>query len=125
MNGFNVMVGVSYTAPYDSTCVPACAAKFPVDTDNIWKQILADPNVDIFSPQFYLGGSKALIIQTSGSSIDFKTWEDTVRDGAQIIPSLKVHGDSLAAQVQQMNDFCAGGHPRFCESGGYILWSSN
>ncbi|MGD9620097.1 MAG: Ig-like domain-containing protein [Mycolicibacterium sp.] len=117
--GLKVFVSTSYTAPYGANSVSI------EQTDELWKRILASKNVDFFGPQFYHDGWDAAIVPTSGSSIDFSTWTDTISGDAKIITILKAwSAEALANQINAMNTACSSIGQEFCAT-GYLLWGSS
>lgn len=126
--GLKVIVSTSYTAPYQ----PYDDNKVPEGpgialTDEVWRRILADPNVDYFAPQFYAqDGTTADIEKTSGSTVDFADWTTLISGGGEgkIMPALKAwSAGDLATEVGQMAAACSSIGQAFC-SVGYLLWAS-
>ena len=126
--GFKVAVGTSYTAPYDCTG-QGCGSypvKWPTETDAIWKSILGNEDVDVFTPQWYSDGSFANIEPSTGSSITIQTWQDTVPAGTPIISSLKVHGGEqvMKSQIDAVQTQLCNVYPKFsCDA--FWFWFGN
>ena len=135
--GLKVMVGTSYTAPYDCTTKnPSCIGfpvGFPAGTDALWKQIIANTDIDILSPQWYGGSGEGEInfVQTSGSSVTFADWNTLVPATTKIISMLKVWNPdidtNLTTAMTQLQDGCDASpdQARFCETGTVYVWTSN
>jgi len=125
--GFKVIASTSYTAPYTPSGTGGDPKEYTARVDALWKRILANPHIDVFSPQFYgWKGSEAKIVPTDGSSVTFSDWTNTiVNPSGRIVPILKAwSNDYFNNQVGQMKRACSGQIPdAFC-SAGYMLWGS-
>ena len=124
-----IAVSTSYSSPYKTFLTGGFVA-----SDNLWRKIMADPNVDVISPQLYGDGIDAIIT---------RTYQDPAKGGppnpnpvtmskyaglsAKVAPSLKLSNFSrFAPQAQQVQDACDDGRlpPNFCAT-GYYAWAGN
>mmetsp|Transcript_6321 Transcript_6321/g.14560 ORF Transcript_6321/g.14560 Transcript_6321/m.14560 type:complete len:711 (-) Transcript_6321:260-2392(-) len=122
--GLNIIASTSYTAPYfpENKGYPS---DYQGRVDELWTLIMANEDVQIFSPQFYGNGKTASISQTFGSSVGFSSWTSTIsQPSGKIRPILKAKNDVyFKNQINAMEAKCPSIGAAFCE-GGYILWGS-
>jgi hypothetical protein len=116
-----VMLGTSYTAPYKSV-LPGDQGK--TDSDNLFKEIMQDPHVDVLAPQFYGDGTNAHIIPTDQSSIQLMDW-GTLSGDKPVQPTLLLASmDDYSTQKKQFEAACNSTPPlvpkKFCESGYWV-----
>ena len=120
--GFNIIASTSYTSPYTPGGYPS---DYQQRVDEVWKHVMANPEVDIFAPQFYGGdGKTANIVETSGSSVKFTTWTSTIQGFLRKNPPhLQGHipGNTTRIRWPQMEQKCQSIPDEFCQ-GGYLLW---
>lgn len=118
--GFNIIASTSYTSPYTPRGYPS---DYQQRADEVWKHVMANPDIDIFAPQFYKNGKTADIRETGGSSVKFTTWTSTIQDSSgRIRPVLKAYSwQYYENQVAQMEQKCKSIPEEFCQ-GGYLLW---
>ena len=118
-----VMLGTSYTAPYKSV-LPGDQGK--TDSDNLFKEIMQDPHVDVLAPQFYGDGTNAHIIPTDQSSIQLMDW-GTLSGDKPVQPTLllaSMDTTTYSTQKKQFEAACNSTPPlvpkKFCESGYWV-----
>lgn len=119
--GLKVMVSTSYLSPYNAYD----DANYNKRVQELWRAILANKDVDIFSPQFYGDGVTAKIAKSWGMSIDFKDWTSAIKAPAKILPILKATSETyFKNQVEEMKKACSQKGQAFCDS-GFLLWGSH